>query len=247
MSPAFAQPANTPDRTLAAEGDTVVHSKDGNKPAFHWKIWHLSDGSYEVVDVSAQNALAIQTYRFDPQLMPLGYTLQIGQPQGKPAWAQASKTTISCQYEPRKLSCETESSDGHKSEASIGADPPFICVGEFYGYDFLWLMTGVVRLAAKGNATKGIVNTYDWTEPKLGELGLEKDKPMTISFVGEVTGQNEGEEQAFKLYQLGQIDANILRVNSKGVVVSMRVKSRPESDLMTVANYKEYEPWAPKP
>jgi hypothetical protein len=104
-------------------------------------------------------------------------------------------------------------------------------------------MTGVVRLATQSDAKQGTVNSYSWTEPKLGELGLEKDGPIAISFIGEETTQNEGRKQTLRSYSWGH---DILRTNSQGMVVSMSLVSNPQSAMMTVANYKEYAPWAPK-
>jgi hypothetical protein len=248
FSPVIAQSAHNPSRTLVAEGDSILHTKDGDKLLFHWKIWRLDDGGYEVVDVSALNELAVQTYRFDAQLLPIGFGLQVGRPPGASNSGQASRTTISCEYKPKELHCKSESSDGHKSEASIAAEPPFVCMGEFYGYDFLWLLTGVVRLASQGNATHGAVNTFDWTESKPWELGLEKDEqPITISLIGQETRQEEGKKQTFKLYQWDDKEAPfILRVNSQGIVVGMSTKSDPQRDMVTISNYKEYEPWGEK-
>ena len=246
---AGAQVVRQPGRTLAAEGDSVMHSKDRDELVFHWELWHLSDGSYEAVDRSAYNKSLVETYRFDREFMPLGYTLQYDSP-GKSTGAQDLKYSISCQYEPRKLRC-AESDGGRNSEATIAAEPPFVCVGKFYGYDFLWLMTGVVRLAAQENPKGGNVNTYDWTEAKPDELGLEKEeRPMTISLAGEETRDPKGAKVALKLYQWDNGDdeePRILSVDHHGMVVSLAQKSKLEAPMITMENYKEYEPWAPRP
>src|SRR5579863_1550354 len=66
------------DRTLAAEGDCIARTKNGDKPLSHWQLWHLSDGNYEVVDTSAKIASSVQIFRFDSQFLPVGYTLKFG-------------------------------------------------------------------------------------------------------------------------------------------------------------------------
>ena len=100
---------------------------------------------------------------------------------------------ISCQYGSTELRCDAESSEGHRSTASIAAKPPYVFIGELYDLDFVWFTTGVIRLASRNGAKDGVVNVYAMTDgAKVGDIGLKPDKPMKILYAGEeATGNGE--------------------------------------------------------
>jgi hypothetical protein len=235
------------DRTLAAEGDTIARTKTGDTPLAHWQLWHLSNGDYEVVDTSVKNASSVQIFHFDSQFLPIGYTKKFG-PISKPQvpnFPAIPGQTISCRYESRKLSCDAESSEGHKSTASIAAETPYVFTGEFYDLDFAWFMTGVVRLASRNGAKDGVVNVYAMTDgAKVDDIGLKPDSPMKIVFTGEETAQVMGKAQVVKKYEWGSNDITVLRVTAQGLVVSLSKRSDPAVGL-AMSSYKEYEPWGP--
>jgi hypothetical protein len=244
---AFSQTLLAADRTLAAEGDYIAQTKTGDKPLAHWQLWHLSNGDYEVVDTSTKNASSVQIFRFDPQFLPIGYTKKFGpisMPQ-VPNVPTIPGRTISCQYESKELSCDAESSEGHKSTTSIAAKPPYVFIGEFYDLDFAWFMTGVVRLASRNGAKDGVVNVYAMTDgAKIGDIGLKPDSPMKIVFTGEETAQVMGKTQVVKKYEWGSNDVSVLRVTAQGLVVSLSTRSDPAVGF-AMSGYKEYEPWGP--
>lgn len=240
------QAARTADRVLAAEGDFVSQTKQGDRLLSHWKLWHLGDGGYEVVDQKVQNASSVEIFQFDAQLMPTGYTKKVaGHPQ-----TQNSKSnrgmTISCQYKTRELACTAESSEGMKSSASITAEPPYVFLGEFYDLDFAWFMTGVVNLASRSNAQSGLVNVYILTDgSKPGEIGLEVDKPIKITPVPQEVGQSDGKQQVLREFECeGENNFPILRVNAKSMVVSLGKRENP-AIVLAMVNYKEYVAWGP--
>ena len=240
----FDQTLLAADRTLAAEGDYIAQTTTGDRPLAHWQLWHLSNGDYEVVDTSVKNASSVQIFRFDHQFLPIGYTKKFG-PISKPVpnLPTIPGWTISCQYESRAISCDAESSEGHKSTASIAAKPPYVFIGEFYDLDFAWFMTGVVRLASRSAAKDGVVNVYAMTDgAKVGNIGLKPDSPMTIVFTGEETAQVMGKTQAVKKYEWRSNDTRVLRVTAQGVVVSVSKRSDPAVGF-AISNYKVYEPW----
>jgi hypothetical protein len=233
---------------LAAEGDCVARTKTGDKPLSHWQLWHLSNGEYEVIDTSVKNASAVQIFRFDSQFLPIGYTKKFGPtslPQVPNVPAISGRAfpgqTISCQYGSTELRCDAESSEGHRSTASIAAKPPYVFIGEFYDLDFVWFTTGVVRLASRNGAKDGVVNVYAMTDgAKVGDIGLKPDKPMTILYAGEETTQIMGKTEVVQKYEWA---SRVLRVTAQGLPVSLMVGS---GDLgYVVSGYKEYEPWGP--
>jgi hypothetical protein len=229
---------------LAAEGDSIARTKTGDKSLSHWQLWHLSNGEYEVVDTSTNNASSVQIFRFDSQFLPIGYTKKFGTtswPQIPNAPTISGRTipgwTISCQYQSAELICDAESSEGHKSTTSIAAKPPYVFIGEFYDLDFTWFMTGVVRLASRNGAKDGVVNVYALTDgAKPPDIGLKPDKPMKIVFAGEETTHVMGKTQVVKKYEWGSRE---LRVTTQGLVVSMRS----DQLVYAISGYKEYEPW----
>jgi len=234
------------DRTLAAEGDCVARTKTGDKPLSHWQLWHLRNGEYEVVDTSNKNASSVQTFRFDSQFLPIGYTKKFGPAsvpqipnlQTIPGW------TISCRYQSAELICDSESSKGHKSTTSIAAKPPYVFMGEFYDLDFAWFMTGVVRLASRNGAKDGVINVYALTDgAKPDDIGLKPDDPMKIVFTGEETTQVMDKTQVVKKYEWGSKDPSVLRVTTQGLVVSLSMGS--DRLVFAMSGYKEYEPWGP--
>lgn len=234
------------DRTLAAEGDYIARTKSGDKPLSHWQLWHLSNGTYEVVDTSVKNTFSVQIFRFDSQFSPIGYIKKFGpisMPQ-IPSLGTIPGWTISCQYQSTELICNAESSEGKKSTTSIAARPPFVVIGEFYDLDFAWFMTGVVQLATRNAGKAASVNAYAITDgAKVGDIGLKLDKPITITPAGEETAQVMGETQVVKKYEWGSNNLSVLRVTTRGLVVSLSDRSGQAAFAVTA--YKEYEPWGP--
>jgi hypothetical protein len=218
------------DRTLAAEGDYIARTKTGDKPLSHWQLWHLSNGEYEVVDTSTQNASSVQLFRFDSQFLPIGYTKKVGpisMPQVPNAPVISGRTfpgsAISCQYDSKELSCSAESSEGHKSTASMAAKPPYVFIGEFYDLDFAWFLAGVVRLVLRNSAKDGVVNVYAMTTgAKPADIGLKSDQPIKIVFAGEETTEVMGKTQVVKKYEWR---SRVLRVTTQGLVVSARTQA----------------------
>jgi hypothetical protein len=221
--------------------------KAGDKPLAHWQLWHLSNGDYEVVDTSVKNASSVQIFRFDSQFLPIGYTKKFG-PISKPEipnFPTIPGQTISCQYESRELRCDAESSEGHKSTASMAATPPYVFIGEFYDLDFAWFMTGVVRLASRNGAREGVVSVYAMTNgAKATDIGLKSDSPMKIVFIGEETVQVMGKEQVVKKYKGGPHQQQMLLVTSQGLVARV-IDSSTAGLAFAMSGYKEYEPWGP--
>ncbi len=231
------------DRTLAAEGDYVARTKIGDKTLSHWQLWYLSNGEYEVVDTSVKNASSIQIFRFDHKFFPIGYTKKLGQISQAQVpiqnFPKIPGETISCQYQSKELNCTAESSEGHKSSASIAAKPPYVFVGEFYDLDFVWFMTGVVSLASRNGAKEGVVNVYALTNGGVTDIGLKADNPMKIVFTGEETAHVFGKAEVLRKFEWG---SRVLRVTTRGLVVSESSKSDPAVGF-GMSGYKEYEPW----
>jgi hypothetical protein len=242
------QTAPTADRVLVAEGDFVAQTKEGVHPLSHWKLWRLGDGGYEVVDQKLQNTSSVETFEFDAQLMPTGFTKSVGPPRQIQNSPQSHGVTISCRYKSKELACTAESSEGKKSSVSIAADPPYVFMGEFYDLDFAWFMTGVVNLASRGNAKNGLVNVYFLTDgAKPDEIGLEADQPLKITPVGQEVGQFDGKQQVLKEFKWeGQGEFYMVRTNAKPMVVGINNGANSEIG-MAISNYKEYVPWGPTP
>ncbi len=245
--PARGQSAQSGNRTLVAEGDTVQISKDGDKPLQHWKLWRLSDGGYEVVDTSLENASLVQTFHFDSKLQPVAFSVKFG-PAPATSPEKGKSVSISCQYKPKKLSCDTESAEGEKSAASVATDPPYVFIFEFYQLDIAWFMTGAVNFAAQDQTKRGLVNVYFLTQrDKHNDLRLERDKPIKIALLGEDTATWAGKEQVLKKYQWEAVnDLYILRVNARGMVVEITDKTNPSYGF-AIRNYKEYGSWGTNP
>ena len=240
------QIAPAADRTLAAEGDYVAHTKSGDKPLSHWQLWHLNNGEYEVVDANIKKPSSVQVFRFDAQFLPIGF-IKRWEPitTHNPNLPKISGWTISCQYGIDELSCHAKSSEGKESTTSIPAKPPYVFIGEFYDLDFAWFMTGAVRLASRGNSRDGVVSVYALTDgAKPGDIGLKPDAPLKISFMSEETAQVIGETQVVKKYEWGSNDIPVLRVTAKGLVVSLSHRTDPAIGF-GISGYKEYESWGP--
>jgi hypothetical protein len=240
------QTAHTADRVLAAEGDFVAQTKEGIRPLSHWKLWKLDDGGYEVVDQKHHNADSVEIFEFDSQLMPKGFTKKVGGLPQTQTGQPSRDVTISCQYKTRELTCTADSSGGNKSSTSITAEPPYVFIGEFYDLNYAWFMTGVVNLASRGDAKNGYVNVYILTEgTKLGEIALEADKPIKITFVGQEAGESDDKSQVLKEFEWEGTDSfSILHTNAKSMVVGLSNKRNPAIRL-AIINYREYVPWGP--
>ena len=221
------------DRTLLAEGDSVATTKSGSKPISHWKLWQLNNGEYEVIDTGVRNPSVVQTFRFDSQFMPVGFSMKRA-----PLDLQDSRvpklpgSAISFEYGPKQLTCETISGDGTKSTKTVPAVSPYVAIGEFYDLDFLWYMTGVVHLASSGK-DNGLVHVYAMTEEKLREIELKPDRPLRISFDGDGTDLALGRTQRVKKYK-SETSGGLIGTD-QGLIVRV--------NMYAIDNYKEYEPW----
>ena len=107
----FSCVARAADGTLAAQGDYVLQGRS-ERPWAHWKLWHLREGGYNVVETDATNSHIVQTFTFDSKFLPTGFSLTID-PYFKVRQRQNSPliprpTMVSCRYHPHDLECETE-------------------------------------------------------------------------------------------------------------------------------------------
>lgn len=231
-------------RRLLAEGDYVAHAKSGTKPLSHWKLWHLDDGKYEVIDSSVQNPPSIQTFRFDSKFMPSGFSIKKA-PLDIPDshFPKIPGFEISCEYMPKELSCETISEDGTRLSQTVAAVRPYVVIGEFYDLDYVWFITGVVHLASSGEASNGLVNTYAITTGKKpAEIALTPNKPIQIISDGEESEMALGRMQRIKKYRVISDNGRMLVGTDEGLIVHMN----PRSNLAlgyAIENYKEHEPW----
>lgn len=249
----FSRPANAADRTLAAEGDYVAQS-GRHKPLAHWKVWHLRNGDYEVVETLAGPSHIVQVFHFDAQFLPSGFSLTIDTRPTIPT-AERRKlqfavypTIISCRYSTQDLSCETDD-NGKKSAISIPAKQPYVFVpGEFYALDHTWLMTGIVRLTEHNHSEDNAVNVYIMLDNK-----IHAGEPIQLTYAGKETANVMGKSQPVTEYEVWTgsepgawvlSKLSVLQVTSQGLVASIRGKSDPGFGY-AISNYKEYEPWLP--
>ncbi len=229
------------DRALLAEGDYIALTKSGSKPLSYWKLWHLNSAEFEVIDSGVRNASAIQTFRFDSQFVPSGFSIKAGD------WASPDsglaralpRYEISCAYKVKELTCETRSGDGPKSTKTVLAVSPYVVVGEFYDLDFAWFLTGVVHAASSGKTRNGLVNVYAITDGKTGGIGLEPDKPIQVISNGDGEAMALGQMQTIRKYKW---DSMNMAATPQGLVVRLGMAPDPELGF-AIDNYKEYEPW----
>jgi hypothetical protein len=229
---------------LLAEGDYVALTKSGAEPLSHWKLWHLSNGEYEVIDSGVRNESAIQTFRFDSQFMPIGFSKKAG-PLDLPSTVlpKVPGYEISCEYKTKELACETVSENGTRSTQTVPAVPPYVVIGEFYDLDFAWFMTGVVHLASSGQSSNDVVNVYAIaTGRKPTEITLRPDKPIQIISDGDESALALGRMQRIKKFEVRSDNGRILEGTDQGLIVRLNVASNPELGY-AIDNYKEYEPW----
>jgi hypothetical protein len=232
------------DRVLAAEGDFVAQTKAGVRPLSHWKLWRLANDGYEVVDQKVKNVSSIETFQFDAQLRPTGFTKSVGSIGQAGSGPSTRDVIISCQYKTRELTCTCESRGGKKSSASIAAEPPYVFMGEFSDWDFAWYMTGVVNLATRGDNENGLVKAYWLTDGSNPDgIALEEGAPIKIVPAGQEDGQFDGKQQVLKKFE-DKASHSTLRTNAKSIVVSISPR---ESSAMgfAIINYKEYIAWGP--
>jgi TonB family protein len=248
---AFGQPALTQDSTLIAEGDYAAKGASADKILAHWKLWHLSGGEYEAVESSAKNVATTQTFRFDAQFMPIGYSLKLG-PLPKAVTDRNPNAatfyhplSVSCAYKPQELRCESDY-NGRLSVASLPTKAPYVFVpGEFYSLDFTWFLTGVVQLIERNDSQDSVVNVYVMTDSETNHngIGLKADQPIRLIFTGEESALVMGKTQEVRKYEeLGPSEVSVLRVTSQGLVALMSGKSTPTVGF-GMSNYKEHVPW----
>jgi TonB family protein len=230
--------------TLLAEGDYVAVAKGGNKLLSHWKLWHLNNGEYEVIDSSARNVSAIQTFRFDSRFMPIGFSKKAGPVDiANSRLPKVPGYEISCEYKAKELICETVSADGTRSTQTVPALPPYVLIGEFYDLDFTWFMTGVVHLASSEKTHNGLVNVYALTDGKNPtEIGLRPDTPIQITSDGDGTALAMGRVQPVKKYKWEFGSVPLVVGTDQGLIVKMTMTAPPETGF-AIDNYKEYERW----
>ena len=231
-------------RALLAEGDYVALANGGTKPLSHWKLWHLRNGEYEVIDSTVRSESTIQTFRFDSQFMPIGFSKRSGSRDLPGALIpKVPGYEISCEYKTKELICETTSEDGTRSTQAVPAVPPYVVVGEFYDLDFTWFMTGVVHLASSGKTSNGLVNVYALIEGKKpAEIGVRPDKPIQIISDGDGTALAMGRLQPVKKYKWDSGNVPLLVGTDQGLIARLNTPSNPETGF-AIDNYKEYEPW----
>lgn len=249
----FSRPAIAADRTLAAEGDYVAE-RDRNKPLAHWKLWHLRNGEYDVVETLAGPSRIVSVFHFDAQFLPSGFSLtidtrpMISTVQRRKPPVTVHPTIISCRYSIQDLSCETDN-NGKKSATSIPAKPPYVFVpGEFYALDHTWLMTGIVRLTEHNHSEDNAVNVYVMLDNK-----IHAGRPIQLTYAGKETARVMGKAQPVTEYEVWMgsepgawvlSELSVLQVTSQGLVTSVRGKSNPGLGF-AISNYKEYESWLP--
>jgi TonB family protein len=240
----YPEVAPAQSRTLLAEGDYVALAKSGAKPLSHWKLWHLDDGKYEVIDSNTRNPAAIQVFRFDSKFMPIGFSRKTGPldlPDSRLPKFPASE--ISCDYKAKELSCETISGDGTRSRQTAAAVPPYVVVGEFYDLDFAWFMTGVVHLASSGVASDGFVNVYAMTTGSSPtQITLRPDKPIQIISDVDESALALGRTQRIRKYRVESDNGRILTGTEQGLIVRLSPASNTELGY-AIDSYKEYQPW----
>lgn len=231
-------------RTLLAEGDYVGLGKSGAERLLHWKLWHLDNGEYEAVDTSVRNPSATQTFRFNSQFMPIGFSKSAGPLDlSDSPFPKVPGYEISCEYKPKELICEAISGDGTKSIQTVPAVQPYVVAGEFYDLDFTWFMTGVVHLASSGKTSSGLVNVYALTNGnKPAEIGLKPDKPILIVPDGDGTALILGRMQRVRKFKSGSDNALRLVGTDQGLIARLNMSSSPETGY-SVDNYTEYVPW----
>lgn len=246
----FSVTAFTVDRALIAEGDYAFQKVNETKVIAHWKLWQLDDGEYEVIESSTKTPENTQIFRFDAQFMPSGYALTLG-PLSKAQLdrSPAAKTfyhpmSISCDYQPQKLTCKTEY-DGHSSVSAIDAKAPYVFLpGEFYSLDFTWFLTGVVHLIENQGTRDSFVNVYVLTdnEANHNSIAFKADKPIRLTFTGDETALLMGKTQEVRKYEWEKTELSVSRVSSKGLVglISGRESS---TTGFAMSNYIEYVPW----
>lgn len=250
----FSRPAIAADRTLAAEGDYVAQ-KDRNKSLAHWKLWHLRNGEYEVVESLVGPTYVVQVFHFDAQFLPNGFSLTIDPGRKRPKALRskvpfASPTTIvSCRYDVKYLSCDSEN-NGKALTTSIPAKQPYVFVpGEFYALDQLWWMTGIVSLTERNHSEDNAVNVYVMLDNK-----IQAGRPIQLTYRDKQTARVMDKAQPVTEYEVWNggsepgawvlSELSVVQVTSQGVVASVRGKSNPELGF-AVGNYKEYESWVP--
>jgi hypothetical protein len=245
----FTSTAHAADRTLAAEGDYVA-LQDRNKPLAHWKLWHLQNGEYEVVETLAGPSHIVQVFHFDAQFLPSGFSLTIDtfpiRSKRRKRTFMVHPTIISCRYNIQDLSCESEN-NGTKSATTIPAKRPYVFVpGEFYALDRTWFMAGIFRLTEHNDAEAMGVNVYVMLDNK-----IRAGRPIQLTYSGKQTARLNGKVQPVREFEIWTEsepgawvlrESSVLQVTSKGIVASIRGKPDPGLGY-EIANYKEYEHW----
>jgi hypothetical protein len=247
----FLSTASGGDRTLAAEGDYIQESA-GNRAPAPWKLWHLGNGEYEVVETLRGPGRIMQVFSFDRHFLPSGFSLTIDTtdkgPRAKLPPFAVYPTIISCRYDDQAVSCKTDI-NGKKAVTTIPVNKPYVVApAEFYALDFVWLTTGIVRLFENSSSPSKAVTVIVLTNDK-----IHGDTPVELAYKGEITAQVMGKAQRVAEYeaQIGGDDQwwgpgpVVLQVNPQGFVLSVRGKLDP-AFAFTIGNYKEYESWQPR-
>lgn len=245
LLPVLSRPAVTQDGTLIAEGDYAAKKRDGDKVLAHWKFWRLSTGEYEAIEASG--ALT-QTFRFDAQFMPVGYSFRLDpHPRAltNPRVPTISPMGVSCEYKPRELRCESDYKGQH-SAASTPAEAPYVFIpGELYTLDFTWFLTGVVHLVERNDSGDGVVNVYTMTDSETNHsaIALKADEPIHLAFTGQESEFIMGKTQEVRKYEgWGLPEFSVLRVTAEGLVALIGGKSAPTVGF-AMSNYTELVSW----
>jgi len=252
------QNATHAERTLVSEGDYAGGGGNGNKAIAHWKLWHLSSGEYEVIESFVRNPLVTQTFLFDAQFLPTGYSLVVSPaPRAGSGHPGSNAAKFACAYKTTELACNDEGV--RKSQTSIAATEPYVVlIDEGWFADFTWLFTGVVRTMEHGGIKEAVVNTYIIRDDNNGGISLKPDRPIKLACVGEQRADVMGKMQTVRRCK-GQDPGNdiVLLVTTDGLVAAATLSGRGipaaiqfQADAVggafATADYREYESLNPR-
>ena len=237
--------APTQREKLIAEGDYVARGKNGPKRLAHWRLWRLDNGSYEVRETPGNSSLIVQTFRFDAQFFPVGYSLNIHGFPKRPG--SPGSMNVSCRYDPTEIQCAGDY-EGHKSVASAKTAGPSVFIpGEFYSLDFCWFQTEFMQVYLQKRVLPEVYILAD-ADGNRNDIALKKER--TAGGPGPVFEGSEdleiwGKKQLVRKYKSGGPDeTSVLRVTPKGIVVSMGSDRSPDHGFaFALENYREYAPW----
>jgi hypothetical protein len=248
----FSQTATHTDRTLVSEGDYAWETGNGTRAIAHWKLWHLGSGEYEVIESFVRKPLVMQTFRFDAQFLPTGYSLAI--PRIKIA-ANTEKPAVkfTCVYKTAELACQVESEKGRPRSSIPASEPYVVLLDDGWFADFTWQFAGVVRTMEHKGAKEAVVNTYIIRDDNSGGIALKPDKPMKLACLGEkqaevmgkmqtvrqCEGQEPGDDITLLVTSDGLVAAATL--SGRGIPAAIQFQADAVGGAFATADYREYE------